>query len=188
MKEIEIGDLKTHGDDSQPTSRHGGGGDVIPFFLAALFGAMTAIWGYWFFFSDDKEPDENRFPEFVVVESDTLLQAKIQETIMSGAENSEEIAETFKATMQEAFKVYTNRGVSVMHMNALMAFPEEYDVTMRMAQQLGIAEETIASVREFQRTGQLPQQVIDLVDAGKDRVTKEPQGRPDPPSFSPLLQ
>lgn len=75
-----------------------------------------------------------------------------------------------------------------MHMNALMAFPEEYDVTMRMAQQLGIAEETIASVREFQRTGQLPQQVIDLVDAGKDRVTKEPQGRPDPPSFSPLLQ
>lgn len=154
------------GADPQPARASPRDASIIPFFFASLFGALFGMWGYWFIFDRAPGDEQGGLPEVVVVDSDTLLQAKIQETILAGGPSDDATAQAFREAMQEAFMVYTSRGISVLHSSALMAYPQEFDVTERVADVLGLAPESLASVREFQRTGQLPQEVIDKVSSG----------------------
>lgn len=152
---------------------------VLASLLAGVFGATTVLWGYWFFIDRHDGQDAKDYPAFVVVDSDTLLQAKLQESLMGGMAKPDEIAEEFRESLDEAFEIYTQRGISIAHKNAFMAYPKEYDVTKRIASALSISDETIASVLEFQRTGKLPQSVIDSVAAGAPLPSQDAPAQPE---------
>lgn len=154
---------------------------VLASLLAGVFGATTVLWGYWFFIDRHDAQDTKDYPAFVVVDSDTLLQAKLQDSLMGGMAKPDEIAEEFRESLDEAFEIYTQRGISIAHKNAFMAYPQEYDVTKRIASALAISDETIASVLEFQRTGKLPQSVIDRVSAGAPVPSRDAPAQPETP-------
>ncbi len=205
MSEPKIGDLEhfseTHPEPTpsapvsgaldsprQPPARRGDG--FAPAVLAGFFAATMVLWGYWFFIDRHdgaSTTDSKDYPAFVVVDSDTLLQAKLQDALMVGMANPNEIAEEFRESLDEAFEIYTQRGISIAHKNAFMAYPKEYDVTNRIAAALSISDETIASVLEFQRTGKLPQSVIDRVSAGAPVPSRDAPSQPETPDPQPTF-
>jgi hypothetical protein len=167
--------------ESKPRQRTAADG-IVASVMAGLFGATVVLWGYWFFVDRHAGVVDDTYPPIVVVDSDTLFQAKIQQIMMSGDPPSTGLAEQVRESLDEAFLIYTERGMTIAHKDALIAYPKAYDVTMRIAQALSIDEETIASVRDFQRTGQLPKDVLDRVAAGFPQPAPASQPRPEPTS------
>lgn len=128
----------------------------LPLFLAVLSGGLLVlglqIWR--------EPPPAAARPPYVVVDSDTLLQAQLQQSLTQpgGREGASapEIAEAMRQELAAAFDRYTQRGLAVLHKAAVIAYPPAVDVTEAVARDLGLPPEFLANARHFQQTGELP--------------------------------
>lgn len=144
-------------DPARPATTEG----FLPLFLAVLTGGLLVLglqlWQDW---TVPRPAPVAQRPAYVIVDSDTLLQAQLQQSFSQPGRRADAAAPQVAAEMQQAlasaFERYTQQGLAVLHKAAVIAAPPALDVTAAVAQDLGIPPEFLDNARRFQRTGELP--------------------------------
>ena len=153
----------THPTDSPASpaapTRPAGGEGFLPLFLAVLTGGLVVL-GLQLWQDGPAPPPAAPRPAYVIVDSDTLLQAQLQQAFTRPgrreASAGPQVAAEMQQALETAFERYTRQGLAVLHKAAVIAAPPALDVTAAVAQDLGIAPEFLDNARHFQRTGELP--------------------------------
>lgn len=137
--------------------RRGASEGVLPLFVAVVAGGLL-VTGLQLVWLPAPATVINR-PAYVVLDTDTLLQAQLQQAFTRGEDRrdvaAEEIAREMQTALTAAFEQYTRQGYAVLHKAAVIAAPPALEVTDAVAAQLGIPAELLDSARHFQQTGEV---------------------------------